>query len=155
MPADPTPLTEEERAAIGIEPLIAKKAGRALSPVDSAMAVGIELGASLARDFYSERERASKESVAQAEAIYRKWRELLQPFLPETAMTGTGDTEALDELGVYLKRVRERERVLLDALQEARSDVLGVLNAGFDSTRREVATRAVERIDAALEKADV
>lgn len=56
--SDTTPLTEDERAAIGIEPLIAKKAGRALSPVDSAMAVGIELGASLCRDFYSERQRA-------------------------------------------------------------------------------------------------
>lgn len=39
---------------------------------------------------------------------------------------------------------------LQGALTTARADMIGVLNAGFDSTRREVATRAIERLDAAL-----
>lgn len=41
-----------------------------------------------------------------------------------------------------------------EALLTARADLLGVLNAGFDSTRREVATRAIERIDTALAACD-
>jgi hypothetical protein len=52
------------------------------------------------------------------------------------------------------ERPREAARAEAERLRAGlittRADLLGVLNAGFDSTRREVAQRALQRIDAAL-----
>jgi hypothetical protein len=44
----------------------------------------------------------------------------------------------------------QRLRQLVDGLLTARADIIGINAAGFDSTRGEVALRAIKRIDAAL-----
>jgi hypothetical protein len=54
--------------------------------------------------------------------------------------------EAREALGVAALR----ERALTEALLAARADILGVNTAAFESTRGEVARKAIARIDSAL-----
>lgn len=69
----------------------------------------------------------------------------------DVAKLSTANAELEDERDAV---VRQRDN-LRDALQQAERDLLAIYNAGFDSSRREIANRAIENVRVALRAADV